>query len=87
MSNNLTATWLAHRARCGDTRAMALRHLNLATKRRYTHSRLNQWLRGEAAPDRIARVAMLEDVLPDLFLRHGVRLNAGAIDDLAEALT
>ena len=47
--HNLATTWLTIRERRGETRAAALRWLNTRLHRRYTSSRLNEWIRGELA--------------------------------------
>lgn len=83
---NLTHTWLSIRTKAGNTRASALRLLNAATRRGYTSSRLNEWLRGDRQPDRQARVAMLQQVLPVLLREYGITLMPDEYSDLAEAL-
>jgi hypothetical protein len=87
LGDNLAATWIAYCESCGMTRAEALRHLNAATGLRVTHSRLNEWLRGDRMPSREARIAMLQVMLPALLSDHGASLDAGRFSSLARALT
>ena len=85
---NLAATWLAIREQRGETRAAALRWLNTRLHRRYTSSRLNEWLRGDLAPDRPARLLMMREALADVFgAQYALDLPPDAWDDLSEALT
>src|SRR3990172_8538436 len=84
LGDNLAATWIRQREAAGDTRAAALRMLNAVTLRRYTSSRLNEWLRGERMPEREARIAMLHQVLPALLADLGVQLTPDHYSDLAE---
>ena len=86
MKTNLASTWLAHRESCGDTRADALRLLNSATRRRYTNSRLNEWLRGTRHPDYTARLAMLNQVLPSIMVGLGVSVKPSRYPEIAESL-
>ena len=87
LGDNLADTWIRQCEAGGLTRAEALRHLNAATKCRYTSSRLNEWLRGDRLPAREARMAMLHEVLPPLLADLGVSLSPDHYSDLAESLT
>ena len=87
LGGNLAVTWIRQREAAGDTRAEALRTLNAVTRRAYTSSRLNEWLRGDRMPEREARIAMLQQVLPLLLADLGVQLTPDHYSDLAEALT
>ena len=87
LEQNLAATWLALEEARGLNRAAALRQLNAVTRCRYTSSRLNEWLREDRYPDRGARFAMLQVVLPPLLADLGVQLDPDHYSDLAEALS
>ena len=58
MTKNITRTWLTARQELGETRAQALRWLNNQTGKRYSNSRLNEWLRGDREPVRSTRLVM-----------------------------
>lgn len=84
---NLASTWLALRESRGESRAEALRWLNARLNRGYTSSRLNQWLRGDLAPDRAARLLMMREALEMFGRQYGIDLTPDIWDDLSEELT
>lgn len=60
----------------GRTRADALRDLNDECGTATTHSRLNEWLRGDLEPSRAVRNYMLRCCIQRVLRQHGVRADA-----------
>lgn len=59
-TDNLIESWLAVELACpGSTAAAALRSLNEACGKRYTHAQLSEWRRGIKAPSVCAQRYML----------------------------
>ena len=88
---SLVHSWLAQDlAIPGRRRADALGDLNAEFGTRYTHSRLNEWLRGTREPDRKVRNFMLRSCIERVLAAHGVAtdtLSDQHLDALADDLS
>lgn len=66
---NLTRTWMQVMLDGGNTKTQAVKALNQFTGRKYTLSRINEWLKGQREPDRETRVQMVWLILLKNFSR------------------
>lgn len=73
----------------GRTRANALEDLNEEFSTGYTHSRLNEWLRGDREPERAVRNYMLRSVIQRVLAQNsaGVTLTDAQLDRIADHLS
>lgn len=87
--SSLVRSWLEMELSVpGRTRADALRDLNAEFSGTYTNSRLNEWLRGDRAPDHKVRQYMLRCVLERVLRQEGIEgLSDKQLDRMADSLS
>lgn len=90
-SPSLVRSWLDQDLSIpGRTRADALRDLNDEFGTATTHSRLNEWLRGDLEPSRAVRNYMLRSCIQRVLRKHGVHADAltdSQLDMIADDLS
>ncbi len=70
---SIVRSWLMYELGTAKRRTDALAGLNAACGTCTTHSRLNEWLRGEREPARDVRRYMLRQCIEEVLREHGVK--------------